>query len=618
MTEARLGLLRPRVSAPSRPRRSGSSARIRRRQPYKFGASPFLATIPRDDDADARRPRVRRPPIKRDGDMNDVQSPPRGEAPDVREAVRQGGRRVERRPGGDGDPAAASCWEPDRRRRVQRSAVDVANDKRALHAISSPCTPTHRHRDCQAAEHAAHGEGRPPTCRFATLWRSSSTRACSTSGIKESAKAPDAKYAAGTLRRRCCRNRSAGRPLLHGRGRRPAARRPCTTFMRPNPRSTYPADRRRSPRAPRSIQPPSTWRRGPQRNARAKLLHPDPSLLRLNADDPTSREWIVLEDAAAVAGVRHQGRADAATQHSGRACSTRAVVHVRRRVERARRRCIASTPPRLLLLGRSLGPEKMRRITAAGAADPVVEEVDRVEELRRSSTSSTPGNGSILTSDEIAALVRSASRSSRARTGGSSGTKWGRGPDQDSNGSLEPRILRVLAAREADAFGGSGHRLSSPRARGPQTPNRDGLPVSTQHARSVPRPSPGFFHGPQLDAAVEKLSHGQGSARRAATTRAADEAAFGVLRRRSPEGRSSARSIHYVRHAETDARRATTRGGKGFTFFLGRVTVSTHVVVSPRRRCRARAPRIRVHHTPPRLPRRSCAGCGRRGRRVRR
>ena len=64
-----------------------------------FATSPFLATIPRDDDGDARGRGEGRSPHPTTPDSRVIQSAPRGQAPDVREAVRQGGRRANA-PGG--------------------------------------------------------------------------------------------------------------------------------------------------------------------------------------------------------------------------------------------------------------------------------------------------------------------------------------------------------------------------------------------------------------------------------------------------------------------------------------------------------------------------------------
>ena len=92
--------------------------------------------------------------------------------------------------------------------------------------------------------------------------------------------------------------------------------------------------------------------------------------------DPTSVA-VVAEDAAAVAGCAIASAALMATQHFGSSVFDAAgSIAVGKLLTDA---MLLINSNRLLLLGRSLGPEKMRRITDAVRADPVVEEVYRAK-----------------------------------------------------------------------------------------------------------------------------------------------------------------------------------------------------------------------------------------------
>ena len=338
-----------------------------------FAASPFLATIPRDDDGDARgRGEGANAPIRR----RLLHASSRAHlAAKLPTSAKQSAKAAAalNAPGGT-DRANDARETFDRGVGFERSAVDVANDKRALHAVNVAMYSNAAIFLCKAGAYAVTGS----SAMLAEAVHSVAdivNQGLLHVGISSSAKAPDAKYNYGYRRERFVWSlisavgvffMGSGVSVMHG----------VHNIMHPAPlEHIWIGIGVLGASAAIDSYSLHVAYEALKANARAKGMSLD-EFVR-SGHDPTSVA-VVAEDAAAVAGCAIAGGALAATQHFGTSVFDAAgSIAVGGLLGTTAMYLINSN--RLLLLGRSLGPEKMRRITDAVRADPVVEEVYRAK-----------------------------------------------------------------------------------------------------------------------------------------------------------------------------------------------------------------------------------------------
>ena len=359
-----------RALASRRPARGSAGARG-----PTFAASPFLATIPRDDDgigAGAGHAPVRRRLIHASSGANLAAKLPTSAKQSAKAAAalnaRDGG--TDRAQGAD----ATARETFDRGVGFERSAVDVANDKRALHAVNVAMYSNAAIFLCKAGAYAVTGSSAmlaEAVHSVADIVNQGLLRV----GINSSAKAPDAKYNYGYRRERFVWSlisavgvffMGSGVSVMHG----------VHNIMHPSPlEHIWVGLGVLAASAAIDSYSLHVAYEALKTNARAKEMSLD-EFVR-SGHDPTSVA-VVAEDAAAVAGCAIAGAALVATQHFGTSVFDAAgSIAVGGLLGTTAMYLINSN--RLLLLGRSLGPEKMRRITDAVRADPVVEEVYRAK-----------------------------------------------------------------------------------------------------------------------------------------------------------------------------------------------------------------------------------------------
>ena len=368
----------PDVFAPTASHRALASRRPARGTAGARGptvaASPFLATIPRDDDGvGAGHVPVRRRLIHASSGAYLAAKLPTSAKQSAKAAAalnaRDGG--TDRAQGAD---AAAARETFDRGVGFERSAVDVANDVRALHAVNVAMYSNAAIFLCKAGAYAVTGS----SAMLAEAVHSVAdivNQGLLHVGINSSAKAPDAKYNYGYRRERFVWSlisavgvffMGSGVSVMHG----------VHNIMHPAPlEHIWVGLGVLAASAAIDSYSLHVAYEALKTNARAKEMSLD-EFVR-SGHDPTSVA-VVAEDAAAVAGCAIAGAALVATQHFGTSVFDAAgSIAVGGLLGTTAMYLINSN--RLLLLGRSLGPEKMRRITDAVRADPVVEEVYRAK-----------------------------------------------------------------------------------------------------------------------------------------------------------------------------------------------------------------------------------------------
>lgn len=336
-----------------------------------FATSPFLATIPRDDDGDARgRGEGTGPPTRRL-----IHASSRAHlAAKLPTSAKQSAKAAAALNAPGGTDRANDAAREHFDRGFERSAVDVANDKRALHAVNVAMYSNAAIFLCKAGAYAVTGS----SAMLAEAVHSVAdivNQGLLHVGINSSAKAPDAKYNYGYRRERFVWSlisavgvffMGSGVSVMHG----------VHNIMHPAPlEHIWVGLGVLAASAAIDSYSLHVAYEALKTNARAKGMTLD-EFVR-SGHDPTSVA-VVAEDAAAVAGCAIASAALMATQHFGTSVFDAAgSIAVGGLLGTTAMYLINSN--RLLLLGRSLGPEKMRRITDAVRADPVVEEVYRAK-----------------------------------------------------------------------------------------------------------------------------------------------------------------------------------------------------------------------------------------------